>query len=44
MPRSKANFGSRFIAERYDPTIRIMHEDSEGLSKFIFDVEEPERP
>jgi len=32
------------IAEGYDPTIGIMHEGSDGSSKFIFDVMEPERP
>jgi CRISPR-associated protein Cas1 len=29
------------ISEGYDPTIGVMHEDSDGSSKFIF---EPERP
>jgi CRISPR-associated protein Cas1 len=32
------------IAEGYDPTIGIMHEASDGSSKFIFDLMEPERP
>ena len=32
------------IAEGYDPTIGIMHEGSDGSSKFIFDLMEPERP
>jgi CRISPR-associated endonuclease Cas1 len=32
------------IAEGYDPTIGIMHEGSNGSSKFIFDLMEPERP
>jgi CRISP-associated protein Cas1 len=32
------------ISEGYDPTIGIMHEDSDGSSKFIFDLMEPERP
>jgi CRISP-associated protein Cas1 len=32
------------ISERYDPTIGIMHEGSDGSSKFIFDLMEPERP
>jgi CRISPR-associated protein Cas1 len=32
------------IAAGYDPTIGIMHEGSDGSSKFIFDLMEPERP
>ena len=32
------------IADGYDPTIGIMHEGSDGSSKFIFDLMEPERP
>jgi len=32
------------IAEGYDPTIGIMHEGSDGSSKSIFDLREPERP
>jgi CRISPR-associated protein Cas1 len=32
------------ISEGYDPTIVIMHEGSDGSSKFIFDLMEPERP
>jgi CRISP-associated protein Cas1 len=32
------------IAEGYDPTVGIMHEGSNGSSKFIFDLMEPERP
>ena len=32
------------IAEGYDPTIGVMHEGSDGSSKFIFDLMEPERP
>jgi CRISP-associated protein Cas1 len=32
------------ISEGYDPTIGIMHESSDGSSKFIFDLMEPERP
>jgi CRISPR-associated protein Cas1 len=44
MPRSKAKFGSRQISEGYDPTIGIIHEGSDGSSKFIFDLMEPERP
>jgi CRISPR-associated protein Cas1 len=32
------------ISEGYDPTIGIMHEGSDGSSKFIFDLMEPERP
>jgi hypothetical protein len=28
----------------YNPTIGIMHEGSDGSSKFIFDLMEPERP
>jgi CRISPR-associated protein Cas1 len=34
----------RVISEGYDPTIGIMHEGSDGSSKFIFDLMEPERP
>jgi CRISPR-associated protein Cas1 len=32
------------IGEGYDPTIGIMHEGSDGSSKFVFDLVEPERP
>jgi CRISP-associated protein Cas1 len=32
------------ISEGFDPTIGIMHEGSDGSSKFIFDLMEPERP
>jgi CRISP-associated protein Cas1 len=32
------------ISAGYDPTIGIMHEGSDGSSKFIFDLIEPERP
>src|SRR5271165_3509653 len=32
------------ISEGYDPTIGIMHVGSDGSSKFIFDLMEPERP
>ena len=32
------------ISDGYDPTIGIMHEGSDGSSKFIFDLMEPERP
>ncbi len=32
------------ISEGYDPTIGIMHEGSDGSSKFIFDLMVPERP
>ena len=32
------------VSEGYDPTIGIMHEGSDGSSKFIFDLMEPERP
>jgi CRISPR-associated protein Cas1 len=32
------------ISEGYDPTIGIMHEGSDGSSKLIFDLAEPERP
>lgn len=32
------------ISEGYDPTIGIMHEGSDGSSKFIFDLMEAERP
>ena len=31
-------------SDGYDPTIGIMHEGSDGSSKFIFDLMEPERP
>lgn len=34
----------RAISDGYDPTIGIMHEGSDGSSKFIFDLMEPERP
>jgi CRISP-associated protein Cas1 len=32
------------ISEGYDPTMGIMHEGSDGSSKFVFDLIEPERP
>ena len=32
------------VSQGYDPTIGIMHEGSDGSSKFIFDLMEPERP
>jgi len=32
------------ISEGYDPTIGVMHEGSDGSSKFVFDLMEPERP
>jgi CRISP-associated protein Cas1 len=32
------------ISDGYDPTIGIMDEGSDGSSKFIFDLMEPERP
>jgi CRISPR-associated endonuclease Cas1 len=35
---------TKAISEGYDPTIGIMHEGSDGSSKFIFDLMEPERP
>jgi CRISP-associated protein Cas1 len=32
------------ISDGYDPTIGVMHEGSDGSSKFIFDLMELERP
>jgi CRISP-associated protein Cas1 len=32
------------ISDGYDPIIGIMHEGSDGSSKFVFDLMEPERP
>jgi hypothetical protein len=32
------------ISEGYDPTIGIMHEGTDGSSKFVFDLMESERP
>jgi CRISPR associated protein Cas1 len=32
------------ISDGYDPRIGIMHEGSDGSSKFIFDLMEPDRP
>jgi CRISPR-associated protein Cas1 len=32
------------ISDGYDPTIGIVHEGSDGSSKFMFDLMEPERP
>jgi DNA methylase/CRISPR associated protein Cas1 len=32
------------ISDGYDPTIGIMHEGSDGSSKFIFELMEPKRP
>ena len=43
MPRSKAKFGSKPFPRGYDPTISIMHEGSDGSSKFVFDLME-QRP
>ena len=34
----------KVISEGYDPTIGIMHEGSDGSSKFVLDLMEPERP
>jgi CRISPR-associated endonuclease Cas1 len=35
---------TKAICEGYDPTVGIMHEGSNGSSKFVFDLMEPERP
>jgi CRISPR-associated protein Cas1 len=32
------------VSDGHDPTIGIMHEGSDGSSKFILDLMEPERP
>ena len=32
------------ISDGFDPTIGIVHEGSDGSSKFIFDLMEPQRP
>src|SRR3984957_6836020 len=40
----EAEIRIKVISEGYDPTIGIMHEGSDGSSKFIFDLMEPERP
>jgi CRISPR-associated protein Cas1 len=40
----EAKIRIKAISEGYDPTIGIMHEGSDGSSKFIFDLMEPERP
>jgi CRISPR/Cas system-associated endonuclease Cas1 len=32
------------LSEGHDPTIGITHEGSDGSSKFVFDLMEPERP
>jgi CRISPR/Cas system-associated endonuclease Cas1 len=32
------------VRDGYDPTIGVMHEGSDGSSKFIFDLMEPKRP
>jgi hypothetical protein len=34
----------KVISDGYDPTIGIMHEGSDGSSKFTFDLMEPDRP
>jgi CRISP-associated protein Cas1 len=34
----------KVISEGYDTTMGIVHEGSDGSSKFIFDLLEPERP
>jgi CRISPR-associated protein Cas1 len=34
----------KVISDGFDPTIGIMHEGSDGSSKFVFDLMEPERP
>jgi hypothetical protein len=42
---NRARFsGQSQCREGFDPTIGIMHEGSDGSSKFIFDLMEPERP
>ena len=32
------------ISKGYDPTIGVIHDGSDGSSKFIFDLMEPEHP
>src|SRR5271165_1942527 len=43
MRRSKAKIRIKAISEGYDPTIGVMHDGSDGSSKFNFDLMEPER-
>ena len=51
-PRSASHLHSAFetefrikaISDGHDPTIGIMHEGSDGSSKIVFDLMEPERP
>jgi CRISPR associated protein Cas1 len=40
----KSEIRIKAISDGYDPTIGIMHEGSDGSSKFIFDLMEPGRP
>jgi CRISP-associated protein Cas1 len=43
-PLSTSEIRVKAISDGFDPTIGIMHEGSDGSSKFIFDLMEPERP
>jgi AraC-like DNA-binding protein len=43
-PALESEIRIKTISEGYDPTIGIMHEGSDGSSKFIFDLMEPKRP
>jgi hypothetical protein len=38
MWRSKAKIRIKAFSEGYDPTIGVMHDGSDGSSKFIFDL------
>ena len=42
--RARKRNSDQAISQGYDPTIGIMYEGSDGSSKFIFDLMEPERP
>jgi CRISPR-associated protein Cas1 len=42
--RLESEIRIKAISDGYDPTIGIMHEGSDGSSKFIFDLMEPDRP
>ena len=44
MRRSKAKIRIKAISKGYDPTIGVIHDGSDGSSKFIFDLMELERP
>ena len=40
----ESDIRTKAISDGFDPTIGIMHEGSDGSSKLVFDLMEPERP